>query len=269
MKPRTLSFNLKAGIFLALIIGGISLTGLFYQPYDYNLMDSEKRFSPPSFSHLMGTDNFGRDVFSRLMAGARYTLLIAFFTVAGSAIIGTILGLSSGYMGGFWDEIIMRLMDALSSFPGILLALVMIALFGNSPGTLVMALMILFIPGFTRIMRNGILQYKTRDFILAARITGVPHSRIIFVHILPNLYSPLLSASVIGFSNAILAESTMSYLGLGIQPPEASLGRMLSESQMFLFTAPWYAISTGMAIVLLILGFGLLGEGYDQGNGNA
>ena len=252
------------GAVLALLIGGITLTGMIYLPYEYNAMDSANRFSPPALSHLMGTDNFGRDVFSRIMAGAKYTLLTALVTVAGSAAAGSALGSLSGYAGGIWDEIIMRLMDTLSSFPGILLALVMVSLMDNSQGTLIIALLILFIPGFTRIMRNGMLQYKNRDFVLAARIAGVSNSRIIFVHIFPNLAPSLLSASVLGLSNAILAESTMSYLGLGIQPPVPSWGRMLSESQAFLINAPWCALSPGIMIMLTVLAFHYLGEGLKE-----
>jgi peptide/nickel transport system permease protein len=137
----------------------------------------------------------------------------------------------------------------------------MVSLMDNKPGTLVIALLILFIPGFTRIMRNGMLQLKNREFVQAARIAGISSSRIIFVHIFPNLLSPLLSASVMGLSNAILAESTMSYLGLGIQPPIPSWGRMLSESTSFLFNAPWCALSPGIMIMLTVLAFHYLGEG--------
>jgi len=252
---------MKFGAVLALLIGGMTILSFFYLPYDYNMMDSANRFSPPGVDNLMGTDNFGRDVFSRIMAGAKFTLLTALLTVAGSAAAGSAFGMLSGYAGGIWDEITMRLMDALSSFPGILLALVMVSLLGNSHGTLIIALLILFIPGFTRIMRNGMLRYKGRDFVLAARITGVPSYRIIFVHIFPNLVPSLLSASVLGLSNAILAESTMSYLGLGIQPPVPSWGRMLSESQNFLFNAPWCALSPGIMIMLTVLAFHYLGEG--------
>ena len=256
--------NFKTGAVLALFIGGITLIGLFYLPYDYNAMDSGNRFSPPELRHLMGTDNFGRDVFSRIMAGAKFTLLTALLTVAGSAAAGSFLGMISGFAGGIWDEITMRIMDALSSFPGILLALVMVSLMDNSHGTLIIALLILFIPGFTRIMRSGMLQYKGRDFVLAARIAGVPSLRIIFVHIFPNLAPSLLSASVLGLSNAILAESTMSYLGLGIQPPVPSWGRMLSESQIFLINAPWCALGSGIMIMLTILAFHYLGEGLKE-----
>ena len=264
MKYRNSSFELRAGAALALLIGGITFLGLFYLPYDYNAMDSGNRFSPPGANHLLGTDNFGRDVFSRIITGARYTLLTAILTVAGSVVIGSVLGLFSGFVKGAGDEIIMRLVDTLSSFPGILLALMMVSLFGNSPATLVIALLILFIPGFTRIMRNGMLQYGERDFILAARIDGISGPRIVFFHIFPNLLSPLLSASVLGLSNAILAESTMSYLGLGIQPPVPSWGRMLSESQTFLWNAPWCALSPGIMIMLTVLSFHYLGEGLKK-----
>ena len=253
--------DLRTGVILALFIGGITVAGIFFLPYDYNAMDSERRFQAPGTSHFMGTDNFGRDVFSRIMAGAKYTLLTALLTVAGSAAAGTALGLFGAFVGGIWDDITMRFMDTLSSFPGILLALVMVSLMDNSPGTLVIALLILFIPGFTRIMRNGMLQYKNREFVLAARIAGISSPRIIFVHIFPNLLNPLLSASVLGFSNAILAESTMSYLGLGIQPPIPSWGRMLSESQPFLLNAPWCALAPGIMIMLTVLTFHYLGEG--------
>ena len=260
MRGRKTNLDFRAGAILALIIGGITLAGIIY-PYDYNEMDSGKRFSPPGTSHILGTDNFGRDVFLRIMAGAKYTLLTALLTVAGSAAVGSALGMLSGFAGGIWDEITMRLMDTLSSFPGILLALVMVSLMNNGPLTLVIALLILFIPSFTRIMRSGMLQYKNRDFILAALLAGTPRLRIIFVHIFPNLVPSLLSAAVLGISNAILAESTMSYLGLGIQPPIPSWGRMLAESQTFLLNAPWCALAPGLMIMITVLAFHYLGEG--------
>jgi len=267
MKKHFNGFELYAGTLLSIIILLVSLFGFMYQPLQYNAMDSTNRFSPPGQGSIFGTDNFGRDVFSRVMAGARHTLFTALFTVGGSVIMGTFFGLVAGYFKGIVDEIIMRLMDTLSSFPGILLALVMVSLFDNNSATLIFALLILFIPGFTRIMRNGMLQYEGRDFILAARIQGVSNTRIIFFHILPNLLSQLLSASVIGLSNAIMAESTMSYLGLGIQPPSPSWGRMLSESQSFLINAPWCALAPGFMIMLSILAFHYLGEGLRKKSG--
>jgi len=264
MKALKTAQDFRAGAALALLIGGITFIGLFYLPYDFNAMNSGEMFSPPGLHHLMGTDNFGRDVFSRIMAGSKYTLLTALLTVAGSAAVGSALGMLSGFAGGLGDEIIMRLVDTLSSFPGILLALVMVSLLGNSLTTLIIALLILFVPSFTRIMRNGMLQYKSRDFVLSALITGTSRLRIIFVHIFPNLVPSLLSASVLGLSNAILAESTMSYLGLGIQPPLPSWGRMLSESQTFLFNAPWCTLAPGIMIMLTVLAFHYLGEGLKE-----
>jgi peptide/nickel transport system permease protein len=251
----------KAGALLAALVGGLSLLSLFWVPYDHNAMDPNRRFLSPRIDHLLGTDNFGRDVFSRVMEGGRYSLLVALATVAGSAALGSLLGLGSGYIGGPADEVLMRLMDALSSFPGILLALTMVSLLGNGEFTLVIALVILFVPSFTRIMRGGMLEYKNRDFVKAALLWGVPPGRLIFFHILPNALPSLLSASVLGLSNAILAEATMSYLGLGIQPPIPSWGRILSESQNYLFNAPWCALAPGCMIVLSILAFHFLGEG--------
>jgi peptide/nickel transport system permease protein len=254
----------KVGAALTLLILGITVAGIFFLPRDYNAMNSGLRFLPPGKNHLMGTDNFGRNIFYRIMAGAKYTLLTAFVTVAGSALIGSALGMFSGFAGGLLDEAIVRLLDVLASFPGILLALLMVSLLDNSPGTLVAALLILFIPGFTRITRNGMLRYKNLDFVLSARVAGISYPRIIFAHIFPNLLPSLLSTSVLGLSNAILAESTMSYLGLGIQPPVPSWGRMLAESQTFLFNAPWCALVPGLMITLTVLAFHYLGEGLRE-----
>ena len=260
---KNLNRTLKTGLMLAILIGALCVTGSFVK-LDYNAMNPAHRFMPPGRNYLMGTDNFGRDVFLRIIAGAKFTLLTALATVAGSTVLGSALGLFSGYAGNLLDEIIMRLMDTLSSMPGILLALVMVSLIGNSQFTLIIALLILFIPGFTRIMRNGMLKLKTRDYVLAARLAGISSPRLLFFHILPNLTAPLLSSSVLGLSNAILAESTMSYLGLGIQPPVPSWGRMLAESQSFLLNAPWCAIAPGVMIMLTVLSFHYLGEGLRE-----
>ncbi|GAB6392253.1 MAG: peptide/nickel transport system permease protein/glutathione transport system permease protein GsiD [Treponematales bacterium] len=253
--------DFRAGAVLGLFLAGMTITGCFFLPYGYNAMNAGLRFLPPCLTHPLGTDNFGRDVLSRVMAGGRYTFLTALLTVAGSALVGSFLGLLSGFAGGLVDEAVMRLMDALSAFPGVLAALLMVSLLDNSFPTLILALLLLFTPSFTRVFRSGMLQYKNRDFALAARITGASPLRIMFVHIFPNLLPSLFSTSVLGLSNAILAESTMSYLGLGIQPPVPSWGRMLSESQAFLFNAPWCALAPGVMIVLSVLAFHWLGEG--------
>ena len=248
------------GIVICIIIVSMSLLSLFWTPHDYNSMNVDIRFQSPGARHLLGTDNFGRDIFSRIMAGGRNSLFLAICTVTGAAVIGCILGLTAGYLGGITSGVIMRIIDTLSSFPGIVLALFLVAIIGNSQLSILTALLILFIPSYTRIIRTGTLQYKTAEFIQAEKIMGAGFFRITFIHILPNLAPQLLSASVIGLSNAILAESTMSYLGLGIQPPEPSWGRMLFEAQVWFFTTPWYAIAPGIFIMLTVVAFHLLGE---------
>jgi len=253
--------ELKAGIALSAPVVLLALAGFLGIPGGYNEMRAESRFMPPSLAHPLGTDNFGRDIFSRIVAGSRHTISLAVLTVAGAAAAGAVLGLFAGYSGGLRDEAVMRVMDAISSFPGILFALVMVALLGNTQFTLFLALLVLFVPSFTRIMRSGALQYKNADFVVAERLLGASHARIVFAHILPNLAHSLLSAAALGLSNAILAESAMSYLGLGIQPPHPSWGRMLSEAQIFLFSAPWCAIAPGAFIMLTVVAFHCLGNG--------
>ena len=256
-KNSGLKFGAATGVFIA----AMSLISFFWTPHDYNHMDRNRRFAPPGISHPMGTDNFGRDVFSRIMTGGRNSLLLAICTVTSAAVIGAILGLFAGFLGGITGEIIMRIMDTISSFPGIVLALLLVAVMGNGQFTLFIALLILFIPSYTRVMRTGTLQYKNSNFIQAEKILGAGFLRLTFIHILPNIALSLLSASVIGLSNAILAEAAMSYLGMGIQPPEPSWGRMLFESQSYFFSAPWCALALGFFIMLTVVAFHLLGEG--------
>jgi len=263
------NFQFVLGIVTGAIIILLSLLSLVWVPHNYNKMDNSVRLSPPSLTYILGTDNFGRDVFSRIMAGGRNSLLIAVCTVTGAAAIGCLLGLLAGYRGGITGEIIMRIIDTLSSFPGIVLALLLVAVMDNSQFSLFTALLILFIPSYTRIMRTGALQYKNAVFIQAESILGAGFFRITFIHILPNLAPSLLSASVLGLSNAILAESTMSYLGMGIQPPEPSWGRMLFESQGWFFNAPWCALAPGVFIMLTVIAFHLLGEGIRKSLGTS
>ncbi|MDR3020430.1 MAG: ABC transporter permease [Treponema sp.] len=257
-----LNNELKAGAVIGIIIVLFSLLSFFWTPHVYNQIDHSVRLSSPDAKHLLGTDHLGRDIFSRIMAGGRNSLFLALCTVASASVIGCMLGLFAGYLGGAIEEIIMRIIDTLASFPGIVLALLMIAVLDNSQFSLFLALLILFIPSYTRIMRAGTLRYKDASFIQAEKILGAGFFRITFIHILPNLAPSLLSASVIGLSNAILAEAAMSYLGMGIQPPHPSWGRMLSESQAWFFNAPWCAIAPGFAIMLTVLAFHLLGEGF-------
>ena len=261
MSMRKWNADIKAGLFFSGAVLLLMIVSFFYTPYDPNLMAAGLKLAPPDIHHWFGTDNFGRDIFSRAMIGARFTLLVAVSTVAVSAAVGTTVGMLCGYFGKAPDEIVMRLMDALTSFPGILLALVMVTVLGQGQYSIILALSILFVPSFTRIARSGALQFRESDFVKSARVFGVHDLRILFVHILPNCRPVLLSAVVVGLSNAILAESSMSYLGLGIQPPTPSWGRMLFEAQTYLFNAPWCALAPGFMIMATVIGFHYLGEG--------
>ena len=248
------------GFMLLLIV-----LGAFWTPYDGEAMDTAAKMQPPSLTHLLGTDNFGRDIFSRVVQGAGATLLIAAASVAIGLVVGILLGGLTGWFGGWVDEVLMRFNDSITAFPSILLALVLIAIFGSGKYNIILALGVLFVPSFARIVRMEVARQKELDYVRNARLMGVGDMRILFVHILPNIVPVLLSTVAIGFNNAVLAEASMSYLGVGVQPPDPSLGRMLNEAQTCLFSAPWYAISAGAAIILLVLGFGLVSEGLGGG----
>ncbi len=253
--------NFRAGAVITAVMLALILVGAVWTPYDPTAMDGSVKMQPPGFSHLLGTDNYGRDIFSRVVQGAGATFLIAAATVAIGFGVGIVVGGLTGYFGGWLDEMLMRINDSITAFPSILLALVLITLFGSGKYQIILALGILFIPGFARIVRTEVAKQKSLDYVKSARLMGAGDMRILFLHILPNTVPVLLSTVAIGFNNAVLAEASMSYLGVGVQPPDASLGRMLNEAQGYLMTAPWYALSAGVAIILLVLGFGLLSEG--------
>lgn len=252
------------GAVITSIITLLALVGCFYTPYDPDAMNLSMKNAGISLQHIMGCDNFGRDIFSRVMEGVRNTLLISVATVGIGTFFGLIIGALTGYFGGILDEILMRINDALFAFPSILLALVMIGLLGVGTGNVTLALGIAFIPSFARIIRSEYMKQKNLDYVTSAKLLGASHFRIIFVHILPNILPILGSSIMIGFNNAVLAEAGLSYLGIGIQPPDASLGRMLSEAQSYLFSIPWYAIFPGIMIVLMVLGFSMLSEGMSK-----
>ena len=239
----------------------LAAVGCFWTPYSTTAMSAADKFLPPSLTHWMGTDNFGRDIFSRVMKGMGTTLSIGTLVVICAGVIGILFGALTGYFGGILDEVLMRVNDAINGFPSILLALVVISLLGTGRQNVIVSLAIVFVPGFVRIVRGEFIRFRDADYIKSARIMGVGKIRILFVHILPNVMSTFWVSAMIGFNNAILAESGMSYLGIGVQPPDATLGKMLSDAQGYMFNAPWYALAPGLTIVWIVLGFSLLGEG--------
>lgn len=250
------------GIILMAIVAAIIVVGFFWTPYVPTEMSAAEKLLSPSTKHIMGTDNFGRDIFSRVMKGAGTTVTIALATVAIGGIVGAIIGAVTGFFGGIADDILMRLGDVLTAFPSILLALVIVNFTGSGSAlNIIIALGIVFIPSYARVTRSAFASIKDANYIKSATLIGVPKWRILFVHILPNTISTLLPAITIGFNNAVLAEASMSYLGIGVTPPNASLGYMLSEAQGMLSVAPWYALCTGFTLIAIVFGSGLLGAG--------
>lgn len=249
---------------MAALISALIVMGFFWTPYSTTAMDEANKNQGPSLAHLMGTDNYGRDLFSRVLEGAGTSFLIGICVVAIGCVLGILIGAFCGYYGGLADVILTRICDSITAFPSILLALVIVSVVGGGTYNVVLALGILFIPSFARIVRGEYARCRELNYVKAARLMGAGDLSIIFRHILPNTLPVLMPALTIGFNNAILSEAGMSFLGIGVMPPQASLGSMLSESQTFLKTAPWYALCTGGTIVLLILSFSLLSEGLQQ-----
>lgn len=256
------SFEQIAGVTLAGLILVFVIVGLFYTPYDPDAINAALKNHPPTLLHPFGTDYLGRDILSRVMVGTKATFLISLLTVLIGGGIGTIIGAITGYLGGFIDELLMRINDGVTAFPSILLALILVGVIGPGKYNIILALSIIFIPSFARIMRSEFLVQRELDYVKNAKLMGAGIFRIIFVHIFPNTKNVLLPAFAIGFNNAVLAEAGMSYLSLGVQPPDASLGRMLSESQSYLLGSPGAAIIPGTVIIVMVLGFGLLGRSW-------
>ncbi len=244
----------------------LALISVFWTPYEPTKMSASERFMHPTFTHIFGTDNFGRDIFSRVMKAIGTSFLISVFVVAMSGMAGVLIGAVTGYFGGIVDTVVMRVVDAVNGFPSILLALVMISLLGKGRWNIVIALGIAFTPSFVRIVRGEFIRLRDADYIVRARLMGVNSVRILFLHILPNVFSVFWVSVMIGFNNAILAESGLSYLGIGVQAPDATLGSMLSDAQGYLGTAPWYALAPGLTIVWMVLGAALMGEGISRRN---
>ncbi|MBQ6661860.1 MAG: ATP-binding cassette domain-containing protein [Lachnospiraceae bacterium] len=262
------SFNFICGCALLLLTVLLIAGGLFLSPYGPEDMDAASKNLGPSCKHLFGTDHYGRDIYTRVAHGSLTTMLIGAMTIVIGGIIGTLVGALTGYIGGVFDAVVMRVNDCLLAFPSILLALVFVGVFGPSERNVVIALGILFVPSIARVVRSDVRTQLQSDYVVNAKLLGASNARILFVHILPNLRATLLVTMAVGFNNAVLAESGMSYLGLGVQPPKASLGRMLSEGQSYLRSAPWTVLFPGLVLVLAVLGVSLLSDAYSGNQGD-
>lgn len=249
------------GGFLILFFIVVSIIGPFITPYDPDTQIIVNKLAPPSADHWLGTDHLGRDIFSRIIHGMKLTLYIGFFSVILGATVGILLGIISGYYGGRTDTIIMRLMDVLLAFPGILLALAIVSVLGASLNNVIIAVAVFSVPVFARIVRGSTMAVRNLEYIDAVKVLGASDIRIIFKHILPNVASPLIVQATLNIATAILAASGLSFLGLGAQPPIPEWGAMLSDGRNYMYNAPHVAFFPGIAIVIVVLAFNILGDG--------
>ena len=256
--------NFIIGLCMVGLMVLVMVVGFFYMPYDPDAMDTENELQFFSAAHPLGTDQFGRDVLSRIMQGARVSFLVGALTVVFGLVVGGAVGAIAGYYGGKVDEVIMKLIDTQMAFPGVLLALMLIAVFGNGIQNLILALGVMSIPRFARITRSGFIKYRDAEFIRAAQSRGAGDGRIIFRQILPNIVPELIVTSSLGFAGAVMSEAGLSYLGLGIKPPTPSFGKMLSEAQGEILQAGWYVLVPAAAITLLVMGFNLIGDALQE-----
>lgn len=249
------------GVVLVGCVFALTILGYFYTPYEPHEVRVLERFQPPSGEHLLGTDHFGRDIFSRILVGGRISLLIGIGAVFLGSVLGTTLGLVAGYRGGAWEEGIVRISTSIQAFPSILLALLFATIWEPGIQVVLWSVSIGNIPNFLRLTRNQVLSIKKRPYIEAARALGARDWRIMLRHIIPNLRDALLVQFTVSLAGAILVEASLSYLGVGIQPPTPSWGRMLREAQNYTSLAPW-TLFPGLFIAVTVIGFNLLGDSW-------
>ena len=249
------------GVVLCAIVVGGALFAPWLAPFDPNEQTIADRFQPPSGDYLLGTDSYGRDVLSRIMWGARVSLLVAVASIGSALVIGGAIGLVSGYVGGRVDLFIMQVMDVLLSFPSLILGLIVMALLGPELINLVFAIALTAIAPFARIARAPVLSLKEQTFVEAGRALGFSHARILFVHVLPNIMSEVLVMGSLWMATAVRTEASLSFIGLGVKPPTATWGSMMREGFENILDAPWLAFWPGIAILILVLGLNMVGDG--------
>ncbi|MBN1313942.1 MAG: ABC transporter permease [Anaerolineales bacterium] len=249
------------GLIIFIIMSAMALLAPVFHLADPTDMEISNRAAKPTLEHLMGTDFYGRDVLSRIVWGSRISLIVGVFSVFISISLGVPIGLVAAYLGGLVDSVFMRLMDSIYAFPPLLLAIVVVSLRGPGIINVMLAIGLVNAPDFARLVRVSALCVMEQDYILAARALGIPPWRQILLHILPNASAPLLVRATMQYACAILAESGLSFLGLGTQPPTPTWGSMLNEARGFLLQAPWYPFFPGMMIVIAVLSLTLLGDG--------
>lgn len=259
-RPR-LAWNLLVGGVLLLAVVGLAVAALAWTPYDPVAVNLRQRLRAPSALHWLGTDEFGRDVLSRLMAAAGTSMAVSLATVAAALLVGVPLGVLGGYVRGWADRALTGLNDALLAFPGILLALGLLSVIGPSRWGVVAALGLAYAPVVARVARSGALSIREREYVEASRALGNPEAYTVLRHVLPNLASPLLVLATSLFGWVILAESALSFLGLGVPPPAPSWGNMSAGARPYLESAWWLAVAPGAAIAISLLGANLLGDG--------
>jgi peptide/nickel transport system permease protein len=246
---------------VVLVMLGVALLAPLMAPYSFKEMHVQDRLKPPSLQYLLGTDEFGRDMLSRIIYGSRVSMAASILAVAIAMLAGTVLGCLAGFEGGWLDEVLMRVMDMIMAFPYIVLAITLVTILGPGFRNVILIIGILRIPHFARVSRSAVLALKNEEFVLAAQALGQTKYRILFRHILPNCLTPLVVVASLVAGTAITAESALSFLGLGIQPPMSSWGTMLADGQKYLFNAPWMATFPGIAITLTVLAYNLVGDG--------
>lgn len=249
------------GLIIVLIMLALSLAAPWIAPHDPLTMITANRFAPPSAEYPMGADEFGRDIFSRLLFGGRVAFMVGSISIALATIVGVTLGATAGYVQGWFDAVSMRVLDAILAFPAILLAIVILAVLGPGIINAMLAVAIVNIPAFARLARANVLVEKHKDYVDAARAVGAPFSRILFRTIMPNIMATIIVRITVSFAGAVLLESSLSFLGLGVPLPAPSWGSMLSIGRAYMSYAPWYSMAPGLAIMLLVLGVYLLGDG--------